>query len=247
MASKPTEPSKPAGPATPKPVHVGGESIVDRLLPHVKKIAVGFIVLTVLLTGGFGYRACQRGKQAAATQQLAAVLELARDPLAKPGMPSDPAKNPGYATPQARAEAMLAEARKRGVSLPPQVEASLLADAGKLDEAIAAYHGCEQGLELEHVLCREGLGLALEAKALAAGTPAARQQGLEEALAVFERMQPVEDGPRRAFAVYHQARIKLETGKQAEGKSLLEQAKTMQPSPDLVQLIDQRLASIGAA
>ncbi len=40
--------SKPAEP--PKPVHIGGESIADRILPHLKKIVIGVIVLAVILS-----------------------------------------------------------------------------------------------------------------------------------------------------------------------------------------------------
>ena len=39
--------SKPAEP--PKPVQLGGESFLDRILPHMKKIIVGIIVLAAIL------------------------------------------------------------------------------------------------------------------------------------------------------------------------------------------------------
>ena len=65
----------------------------------------------------------------------------------------------------------------------------------------------------EGVLCREGLGIAVETKGLAETDPAARQKGLEEAHEWFVRMQPAEDGPRRAYSIYHQGRIKQLLGK----------------------------------
>jgi hypothetical protein len=243
--SKP-DPSKPAGP--PKPVHIGGESIADRLLPHIKKILVGVIVLAVVLSAAFGFRACKRTRQAAETQKVAGVFATGMKPVAEPGTPPDPVKNPGFANLAERAQAMLDEAARTGAELAPEVKASLLLDAGKVDEAIAEYRRCESGLTIEAVLCREGLGIALETKATAETDSAARQKGLEEALEVFTRMQPVEDGPRRAYALYHQARLMGPRllNKPAEAKALLEQAKQLSPPPDLVEMIDQRLAALGA-
>jgi len=99
------------------------------------------------------------------------------------------------------------------------------------------------------VLSREGLGLALEAKASAEKDPAARQKGLEEALAAFNAMQPDEAGARRAYALYHQARIQLLLGKRADAKALFEKAKTANKDADreIADLIEKRLAALGAS
>ena len=43
--------AKPAEP--PKPVHIGGESFLDRIRPHLKQIVVGLIGLAVALTAIF--------------------------------------------------------------------------------------------------------------------------------------------------------------------------------------------------
>ena len=97
--------------------------------------------------------------------------------------------------------------------------------AGKLDEAIAEYKQGPDGKGLDGVLAREGLGIALETKAQAEKDAAARQKGLEEALAVFKTMQPDEKGPRHAYALYHQGRILALLGKNAEAKAAFEKAK----------------------
>ena len=74
-----------------------------------------------------------------------------------------------------------------------------------------------------------------------------RQKGLEEALAMFQAMQPDEKGPRRAYAMYHQGRVLNLLGKNAEAKTALEKAKELgKDAPDLAELIDQRLESLGS-
>lgn len=244
MADKP-ERSKPAEP--PKPVHIGGESLVDRLLPHVKKIVWVTIAIAIVVGGVFGYRACKHNKEAKETGKLAEVFVAGMKPVADPAEPPDPVKNPGFASEKERAEAMLAAAAGNGAKLPAELHASLLLDAGKHDEAIAEYKTCETGVTPEAVLCREGLGIAIETKALTEKDPAARQRGLEDALAVFVRMQPAEDGPRRAYAIYHQGRIQLALGKRTEGKTLLEKAKELKPPRDLIEQIERRLSGLGAA
>ena len=239
-ASKPAEP--------PKPVLLGGESLLDRLLPHVKKILVGAIVLAVLLGTIFMFRSCNRAKQERETAKVLTVLAAGRGPSAEPGTPADPIKNPGFANEKARAEKMLDEATKQGATLEPEMRASLLMDAGKLDEAIAEYRTCEDGISTEAVLCREGLGIAIETKALAETDQGAKHKGLEEALAVFSRMQPADDGPRRSYAIYHQGRIQLILGHKSEGKALLEKAKAIAPPKDpLQEAIDLRLIELGSA
>lgn len=234
----------------PKPVQLGGESVVDRLLPHIKKIIIGAIVLAVAVMGFFQIRNCKQAGQERETEKLASVFELGDKGFAEPGKPPDPIKNPGFANTKERAEKLLAEIDAKGVDLGtagPAMRASLLMDAGRTDEAIAAYQGCQAGQTIDATICREGLGIALETKAMAEKEPAARQKGLEDALAVFSRMQPADDGPRRAYAIYHQGRIQLLLGKKAEGKALLEKAKELSPPPDLSAEIERRLLSLGAA
>src|SRR4029079_7824685 len=113
-------------------------------------------------------------------------------------------------------------------------------------DAIAEYKKHTTGNTLDAVLAREGLGIALEMKAEKEKDAAARQKGLEEALAAFQAMQPDEKGPRYAYALYHQGRILALLGKNAEAKEKLEKAKELGKDTKLPELIDERLASLGA-
>ncbi len=232
----------------PKPVHIGGESLVDRLLPHIKKIIVGVIVLAVVASVVFGIRYFSQRKEAKETDKLAAVLDVGHRPVAVPGMPPDP-KNPAFADEKERADKLLDEIVKQDTDAAGHsFRASLLMDAGKLDEAIAEYKQCKPGQQdIESIVCREGLGIAIETKAGAEKDPAARQRGLDEALTAFEAMQPAEDGARRSYALYHQARIQLQLNKRAEAKSLFEKAKELTPPKELADLIDRRLTNLGAS
>ena len=253
MADKPVV--KPAAPATAKPaeppkaVHVGGESFLDRILPHLKKIIVGILVIAVILSVVFAVRWFRDRKQVAATEKVETILQVAQEPIRGKDEKPDP-KKPSFASSKERAEAVLDAIAKQGTDAAGHAfHGGQLLDAGKIDEAIAEYKRGAADRTIEGVLCREGLGLALEAKASAEKDPAARQKGLEEALAAFNSMQPDEAGARRAYALYHQARIQLLLGKKAEAKALFEKAKTANKDADreIVDLIEKRLASLGAS
>lgn len=253
MADKPVV--KPAGPATanpaepPKPVHVGGESFLDRILPHLKKIIVALLIIVAIvgvfaLVGWFRDR-----KQVAATEKVETILQVAQEPIRGKDEKPDP-KKPSFGNSKERADAVLDAIAKQGTDAAGHAfHGGQLLDAGKIDEAIAEYKRGAADRTIEGVLSREGLGLALEAKASAEKDPAARQKGLEEALAAFNAMQPDEAGARRAYALYHQARIELLLGKKAEAKGLFEKAKTANKDADreIADLIEKRLASLGAS
>ena len=239
--SKPQEP--------PKAVHVGGESLADRILPHLKKIIVSVIVIAVVLSIFFGIRAWKQSKQADATEKVAKVMQLAQRKIAAPPMPGGPPPDPdSFPDAKTRAAAILDEAAKQGADLEPAVKGGLMLDKGDIDGAIREYKVGIAKDGIEGVLAREGLGIALEAKAMAEKDPAARQKLLEEALAAFAAMQPKPDGARHAYALYHQGRLQQVLGKSAEAKALFEQAKTAgASSSELAQLIEKRLASLGAS
>jgi hypothetical protein len=240
------DPSKPR--EAPKPVQIGGESLLDRVVPHIKKILTATVILSVLVTIFFGYKACKRRGETEQTEKISAVLEVANRPVKIPGFPTQPG-TPTFETDKDRADKVLDEMTKQGTDTPSTAfRASMLMDAGKLDEAIALYRSCQQGQTIENVLCREGLGIALETKGLAEKDKAASQKLLEEALDAFLRMQPAEDGPRRAYALYHQGRIQAHFSKFAEAKALFEKVKAMTPPAprELLDLVDRRLATLGA-
>ncbi len=238
--------SKPAEP--PKPVHIGGESLLDRLVPHMKQIIIAIAVVSAVLVVIFTIRWFKERGQIAATRKLDQIAELAREPIRGKDEKPDPQK-PSFGDPKERGGAVLAEIAKQGTDVAGHAfRGGQLVDAGKIDDAIAEYR---QGLgdkTIEGVLCREGLGLALEANALAEKDNAARQKGLEEALAAFTAMQPDEAGMRRAYALYHQGRIQQLIGKRAEAKALFEKAKAATKNDhDLADLVEKRLAALGAS
>ena len=241
---------KNAAPAAepPKPVHIGGESFLDRLLPHLKKIIVAIIVLAVVLSVIFAVRWFRERKQISATEELDHILEIAQQPIRGKDEKPDP-KRPSFASAKERAAAVLDEIAKHGNEVASfAFHGKMLLEAGRTDEAIAEYRKGIADKSIEGVFCREGLGIALETKASAEKDAAARQKGLEEALDAFVAMQPDEAGPRRAYALYHQARIQLLLGKRAEAKALFEKAKTANKDADrdLAELIEKRLAALGA-
>ena len=231
----------------PKPVQLGGESLLDRLLPHVKKIMWSLVAITVMLSVYFTFRHFQDAKKERATEKLQNVLAVSDIPVAQPGEPPDPkAKEQPYADNTARANAVLDALAKSGTDAAgPSYRASLLVQAGKLDDAIAEYKKAQGKAGIEGVLAREGLGIALEMKAEADKDVNARQKGLEDALTAFKTMQPDAQGPRYAFALYHQGRILGMLGKKDEAKAALEKAKEAGKGTEVVELADQRIASLG--
>lgn len=252
MADKKAEKTDPPAASTPqfdpKPVQLGGESLVDRILPHMKKIVLALVAGAVVLAVIFFFVWLRERKMAAETDKLAAVLDVADRPVAPPA-PADPKapKPQGFATEQERAVAVLDALAKQGgeAAAGATYRASLLVTAGRLDEAIAEYKKATGQPALDGVLAREGLGIALELKATKETDAAARQKGLEDALATFKTMQPLDDGPRRAYALYHQGRILALLGKTDDAKSAFNKAKELaKDSPELPELVDERLASL---
>lgn len=239
--SKPKEP--------PKPVHIGGESLVDRILPYIKHIIIGALVLAAVVVVVLGFLWWKERGETKETEKLAEVQRLGQRPIMFPGTPKDD-KNPGFADPADRAKAMLADLDKRDAEPPGHAyKAGLLLTAGDVDKAIEAYRAGEAAAGLEGVLCREGLGIALEAKAAAEKDAAAKNKLLEEALAVFQRMQPAEKGPRRVYALYHQGRLQAVLGKTAEAKTSFEKASELlqgDTSHELRELVQKRLSALGA-
>ena len=236
----------------PKPVNVGGESLVDRIYPHRKKI--GIFILTAFVIWGviaivIHFR--DRGRETK-TDKLASVLDVADrrivaiEPPVDPSQPA-PKKEETFKDAKARAAAVLDQLAKTGTDAAgPTYKASLLVQAGKLDEAITEFKRAQTAKGLDGVLAREGLGLAQEMKAEAEKDATARQKGLEEALATFTAMQPDAAGPRHAYALYHQGRVQALLGKTADAKATFEKAKEAgKESAELAPLVDERLAALG--
>lgn len=245
-ADKPAKPAPAAEP--PKPVQIGDDSFVDRLRPHIKQIVIGTIVVAVV-AGAFAIVSWVRNsKQIAATDKLDRVVTMADEPVRGKDEKADP-KKPSFGSTKERAEAVLGEIDKEGATGSPAYRGGFLLDAGKVDDAITEYKKGVGDKTIQGVLSREGLGLALEAKASAEKDEAARQKGYADALAAFASMQPDDNGPRAAFALYHQARMQILLGKRAEAKTLLEKARTVNKDADpaIAEQIEKRLASLGAS
>jgi predicted negative regulator of RcsB-dependent stress response len=242
--SKPKEP--------PKPVQIGGESLVDRILPHMKKIIVVVIISSFVVTVIFGIRWWKHRGQEQETAKIAEAIRVGQRPVAAQGAAPDP-KNPAFADPAEREKAILDEMSKQGASPPGHAyRGSVLLGAGQVDQAIEEYKRGQDAPGLEGVLSREGLGIALEAKAEAEKDAAARGKLLEEALAVFKRMQPDEKGPRHVYALYHQGRVLDESklNRKAEAKAAFEKANEIlgtERRHELRDLVQKRLAALGAA
>ena len=215
----------------PKGVSIGGETLVERILPHIKKIVLVFVLAGVAVSVVFFVRWRKFVKQEDNTALLVGVLDTSRLPVMAeppPVAPDSTAPAPvTFKTTKDRSNAVLDAMAKSGASSTPLFKAGVQLDAGKVDDAIATYRSCENSVGLDGVLCREGLGIALEQKALAEKDAAAEKTGLETALAAFVAMQPEEGGLRRAHALYHQGRIQATLGKTAEAKALFEKAKPL--------------------
>lgn len=230
-------------------VHVGGESILDRLLPHVKKIALALVGAALLVTAIFTYRYVQHRKAERSTTRVVKALELAERQvfIDDPTVPQPPIDEEVFKTETERSEAVLGALAKAGeargaVAL---VEAQNLLRDGKLDQALALYRKHSKASGIDSLIAREGVGIALEAQAGAAKDPAARQKLLEDALAAFQAIQPDDKGPRKDYALYHSARILEALGKPTEAAAALQQALTAVPDTTLEPVIKNRLSALG--
>lgn len=250
---KPAADNKATPTFDPKPVTVGGESLVERIYPHRKTVGIfillGFAVWAVIALV-LHFRDSGREK---ATDKLAAVIDVAERKISDGTTPlPDPAKSGAkeetFKTAQERANAVLDVLAKQGTDAAgPSFKASLLVQAGKLDEAIAEYKKAETAAGIDGVVAREGLGLAQEMKAEAEKDAAAREKGLNEALTTFTQMQTDVKGPRYGYALYHQGRVLALLGKTADAKAAFDKAKeAAKEEAELAPLVDARLAQLGS-
>jgi hypothetical protein len=243
-----------------KPVQIGGESFLDRLLPHMKKIMIALGVIAVVLTIIFTIRWIGERGRTKETGKLAGTIAVAARPVRATGEEAKEGK-PTFASNKERAHAVLDALAKHPTELASDVYRGAMAfQAEQYDTAIAAYRKGAGQAGMDGALAREGLTLAQEAKAAAEKDASAKQKGLEEALASARTIQPDANGPRRIYGLYHEARLLVLLGKTAEGKALFEKVKTMSEGPgagtpdqaktegsDLTSLAEARLAELEAA
>jgi tetratricopeptide (TPR) repeat protein len=256
MARKQEEHDPTLGPQV-QAVHIGGESILDRLVPHMKKIVVIVIGGTVVLSIFFGLRWWKHRKAEKATGTLAHALERGQV-MVIPGYepdPVDPASgSPAKDLPETygsyakRAEDTLAGLKKAGQvrGAASLYEAQLLVQTGKLDDALAIYKRVGAGASTDAAVAREGVGVVLETKASTSKDPAEHKRLMEEALAAYRAVQPDDKGPRRDYSLYHEGRVLQEMGNSAEAIAALQKALVVMPDTQLKPLIEQRLATLGA-
>ncbi len=246
MARKDDDAPDPSLGPTVTPVHIGGDSIVDRLLPHVKKIAAAAGALVVVIAAVFTWRWYQHSKEEKATTALVKGLELGDRAVVAEPKPED--TEPSYKTYGERAEATVAALAKAGQArgAASLYEANQLLVAGKLDAALAAFRKLGAGDGADAVLAREGVGVVLETQAAAATDPAAKQALLEQALTAFRAVQPDDKGLRRDYALFHEARVLGAMGKAAEAAAPLTRALELVPDTALKQDIENQLAMLGA-
>ena len=228
----------------PKPVNVGGESILERLLPHVKKIAIGAAVAIGIVMIGVLYVGWKDRKARAETTKVVSVVDTYDQPIRPAGQPVDP-NITSFGSAAERATKVLDTMAKEGGKISAAFRGAALVQAGKLDDAIAEFKRGQDAPGLDGVLAREGLGLAYEAKAVADKDATARQRDLEDALAAFKAEQPDDKGERAAYALYHQARILAQLGKRDDAKAMFNKAKDVAKDTDLPPLIEERLVSLG--
>ncbi len=230
-----------------KGVQIGGESFADRVLPHMKKILVAIGVISAILIVVFTVRWIGERGRSKETAKVAQVFEVSARSVRGPGVEAKPNDNM-YASGKERAVAAIAELSKTSTDLVGETyRGSLAFQAEKYDDAIASFRKDIGAAGVDGALAREGLTLALEAKAMAQADAASKQKGLEEALAAARTIQPDNNGPRRVYALYHEARLLALTGKNDEAKALFEKVKTMGEDTELHDLAEARLAALEAA
>jgi hypothetical protein len=231
-------------------------SLSDTLQPHIKTI----VAVAVLIVAGLGIWEFMKWrhetKAQEATTAYVSALKITEATIATDEDPAEegPVPQLSFATEEERRNASLQALA--GVTsghsdiklskLAGPREGKLLLEAGKYDEALAAYKkfAASSAPESLRMAALEGVGYALEAKAMANEDASARQSGLEAALAAFTELQPGEGGPMRDYALYHQGRVLVAMGKPDEGIAKFRQLLTELPDSGLTSAVEGRLDSL---
>ncbi len=245
-----------------------GQELLDRLRPYAMRITVMMTIIVVGFIGFITYRWWTDRKEREATSLYFQAADLARRQVV-PKDESDtdkgdddddsanqPEKPPTFDSIDDQANAELAAVKKLdseagGTHVATQgdmVEARALLDTGKYDEAEGLYRAYVKHApnDVVKTIAREGIGYALEAKAMAQTDPSARQAGLKAALEAFKQMQPEEKGPRWLYALYHEARLSATLGDNARAAELYQKILDSEPTTDVESLATARLAMLGA-
>jgi tetratricopeptide (TPR) repeat protein len=241
------------------------DRVARRLRPHAVRIGVMLAVIAVAIIAYGAWTWFGDRRNAGATSLFEEAVEIASarivpkdeasptDDSAAPS-PGSPAGPPAtYGSTQERGTAVIAALDRLASEYDSSkvgrearlLRASTLLELGRHDEAAAAYdeYASDGSVDMLRQVAREGVGYALEAKALANKDPKQQHAGLEEALAAFASIQSGDEGPRRDVALYHQGRILAMLERQPEAIEKYKLALAV-PNTALKPQIEYRLAEL---
>lgn len=231
-------------------------SFSDTIQPHLKKIiAVAVLIIAGLIVWKtLGWMHEKKAKKA--TRAYVSALEVVEAPIvtADEPLPADgPPPAVTFPSEEDRRKAALqalAEVRSKHSSialseLARPREARLMLEAGRFDDALAAFKAfasaANEAPEPLRMAALEGVGYSLEAKAMSNEEPEARQAGLEAALRAFADLQPNKDGPMRDYSLYHQGRLLVALGKTDEALGKFRQVLSETPDSPLTVTVESRI------
>jgi hypothetical protein len=239
----------------------GANRLLQRLKPYTKQLVIGGVVILIAVFAAVGYNMYKKRQAARATELFDQAVVLYQQPVMSAeeaelikglNLPNTPVDFVTHPSVQARAETTLVVLEElsskygsTGVAERARLfHAGVLYDAGKYDEAAALYRefAKSDAPADQRIVAREGVGYALEAKALAAVDATARQQGLEKALEAFKKVQSKDDGIYRDYALYHQGRVLQSLERKNEAVALYNQVLETLPTTPLRGEISKRLA-----
>jgi hypothetical protein len=236
----------------------GVARVSEKLKPYAWRIAVVAVVVAIGLVSFATYRWWQNRKATRATNLFVEAMEIGGRPvMAEPvDDPAGAEPEPSFATVALRNEAQLAALSRlsssygsTGVGRQSRLlEAALLLQLGKHDEAIRAFQAYlgRSGPEILTLIAREGIGYALEAKALAQTDAKAQAAGLREAIAAFQKIQPKADGLYHDYALFHEARILATMEEREQAIAIYNRILDLEPPSPLNDRVNQRLALLKA-
>lgn len=241
----------------------GVDRVLRALKPHAMRLAIFFGVIAVVVVSFTVYKWWGQRKASGATALYARAVALGSVPITETPpepnakMPPDPRNLPDHFKSRAdRALAVLAaveelQSEYGGTEVARQADiiaADSLLEAGKYGDAGDRYQKyIDHGGPKEIVTAaREGYGYALEGMAEAEKDPKAQQAGLEKALEAFDAMQPDAAGEGRDEALFHQARVLAELGRNDEAVKRFEQILADHPDSGLKPDVEMRLVALGA-
>ena len=238
----------------------GMQRLGNKLKPHAMRIGLLIAGVAIALIAYGIYSWYSERKATAATAQFVSAAEHASGAIVEPDddatpEPSEEDVRPRFKSAKERADATLSaldalgsEYGATGVSKESLLmRANTLLDLGSYDEAAALYDEYAKSGNIAELklVAREGIGYALEEKALATEDPKARQSVLEEALAAFANVQPKEDGARHDHALFHQGRLLAVLDRKQEAKEMYEKVLALDDSVLKLE-VENRLAELEA-